>query len=220
MLIRRWRDKRVTVVGRGAQRAWRRRSCCVARGARGDADGRAGRRLPRRRALRGAGRRARARRPPARDLHRRRPRRAEPGRAARTAGRRGRARARRAGDRRDRAGVALAEGPRDCDHRHQGQVDDDHADRTDARGVGRSRRASAATSACRCRAQVDDSTPDTLHVVEASSFQLETTDTFHPWIAVLLNFSPDHLDRHPTVEAYAAAKARIFRRQRPTTGRW
>ena len=52
-------------------------------------------------------------------------------------------------------------------------------------------------------AQVDDSTPETLHVVEVSSFQLETIDTFHPWIAALLNFSPDHLDRHPTVEAYA-----------------
>ena len=47
-------------------------------------------------------------------------------------------------------------------------------------------------------AQVVDSTPDTLHVVEASSFQLETIDRFHPWIAVMLNFSPDHLDRHPT----------------------
>jgi UDP-N-acetylmuramoylalanine--D-glutamate ligase len=63
--------------------------------------------------------------------------------------------------------------------------------------------------------QVDGSTPDTLHVVEASSFQLEATDTFHPWIAALLNFSPDHLDQHPTIEAYAAAKARIFRRQTP-----
>ncbi len=63
--------------------------------------------------------------------------------------------------------------------------------------------------------QVDDSTPETLHVVEASSFQLEATDTFHPWIAALLNFSPDHLDQHSTIEAYAAAKARIFRRQTP-----
>jgi len=62
-------------------------------------------------------------------------------------------------------------------------------------------------------AQVDESTPDTFHVVETSSFQLEQIDTFHPWIAVMLNFSPDHLDRHPTVEAYAAAKARIFERQ-------
>lgn len=59
-------------------------------------------------------------------------------------------------------------------------------------------------------AQVDDSTDDTIHVVEASSFQLETTETFRPWVAVLLNFSPDHLDRHVTVDAYAAAKSRIF----------
>ncbi len=62
--------------------------------------------------------------------------------------------------------------------------------------------------------QVAASTPDTLHVVEVSSFQLEEIDTFHPWIAVMLNFSPDHLDRHPSVEAYAAAKARLFENQR------
>ena len=61
--------------------------------------------------------------------------------------------------------------------------------------------------------QVDDSTEDTIHVIEASSFQLETTDTFHPWIAVLLNFSPDHLDRHATVDEYADAKTRIFAQQ-------
>jgi UDP-N-acetylmuramoylalanine--D-glutamate ligase len=62
-------------------------------------------------------------------------------------------------------------------------------------------------------AQVAESTPETFHVVETSSFQLEQIDTFHPWIAVMLNFSPDHLDRHPSVEAYAAAKARIFEKQ-------
>jgi UDP-N-acetylmuramoylalanine--D-glutamate ligase len=62
-------------------------------------------------------------------------------------------------------------------------------------------------------AQVTASTPETLHVVEASSFQLEQIDGFHPWISVLLNFSPDHLDRHPSVEAYAAAKARVFENQ-------
>ena len=50
--------------------------------------------------------------------------------------------------------------------------------------------------------QVDDSTPEMLHVVEASSFQLEQIEAFHPWIAVMLNLSPDHLDRHPSVEAY------------------
>ena len=62
-------------------------------------------------------------------------------------------------------------------------------------------------------AQVDESTDDTLHVVEASSFQLETIDTFHPWIAALLNFSPDHLDRHPDEASYGRAKARLFRNQ-------
>src|SRR5260370_7815046 len=62
-------------------------------------------------------------------------------------------------------------------------------------------------------AQVSASTPDTLHVVETSSFQLEQIETFHPWIAAMLNFSPDHLDRHPSVDAYAAAKTRIFDNQ-------
>jgi UDP-N-acetylmuramoylalanine--D-glutamate ligase len=62
-------------------------------------------------------------------------------------------------------------------------------------------------------AQVSESTPDTFHVVETSSFQLEQIETFHPWIAVMLNFSPDHLDRHPDVAAYGAAKARIFENQ-------
>jgi UDP-N-acetylmuramoylalanine--D-glutamate ligase len=63
-------------------------------------------------------------------------------------------------------------------------------------------------------AQVAQSTPDTFHIVEVSSFQLETTDTFHPWIAVMLNISPDHLDRHASFEEYAAAKAKIFENQR------
>jgi UDP-N-acetylmuramoylalanine--D-glutamate ligase len=62
-------------------------------------------------------------------------------------------------------------------------------------------------------AQIEGSTAETLHVVEASSFQLDQIETFHPWIAVMINFSPDHLDRHPTVDAYAAAKARIFKNQ-------
>jgi UDP-N-acetylmuramoylalanine--D-glutamate ligase len=51
-------------------------------------------------------------------------------------------------------------------------------------------------------------------VVEVSSFQLETIDTFRPRIAVYLNLTPDHLDRYPTLEAYAAAKARIFENQK------
>ncbi len=62
-------------------------------------------------------------------------------------------------------------------------------------------------------AQVAGSTPASVHVVEASSFQLEQIETFRPWIAVMLNFSADHLDRHPDVEAYGAAKARVFENQ-------
>ncbi len=64
--------------------------------------------------------------------------------------------------------------------------------------------------------QVDGSTTDTLHVVEASSFQLETTTTFRPWIAVWLNLADDHLDRHATVAEYAGAKARVFANQTST----
>src|SRR6185436_3901780 len=67
-------------------------------------------------------------------------------------------------------------------------------------------------------AQVEQSTDDTIHVIETSSFQLESADTFHPWIAVLLNFSPDHLDRHADIAEYAAAKARVFANQ--TTEDW
>jgi len=52
-------------------------------------------------------------------------------------------------------------------------------------------------------------------VVEVSSFQLETVGTFHPRVAVLLNITPDHLDRHGDLEGYAAAKARIFAAQTP-----
>jgi UDP-N-acetylmuramoylalanine--D-glutamate ligase len=50
--------------------------------------------------------------------------------------------------------------------------------------------------------------------VEASSFQLYHVDRFHPRVSVLLNLAPDHLDWHGSMDAYAAAKARIFERQR------
>jgi UDP-N-acetylmuramoylalanine--D-glutamate ligase len=60
---------------------------------------------------------------------------------------------------------------------------------------------------------VDDSTDDATNVIEVSSFQLETVETFHPNIAVVLNITPDHLDRHGSMESYTAAKARIFEKQ-------
>jgi UDP-N-acetylmuramoylalanine--D-glutamate ligase len=55
---------------------------------------------------------------------------------------------------------------------------------------------------------------DTAIVLEVSSFQLETIQTFRPKIAVVLNLTPDHLDRHKTFEVYVEAKARIFENQR------
>jgi UDP-N-acetylmuramoylalanine--D-glutamate ligase len=57
------------------------------------------------------------------------------------------------------------------------------------------------------------STPETTSVLEVSSFQLETIEEFHPKIAVVLNITPDHLDRHGSFEAYAAAKTRITENQ-------
>ncbi|HXF57228.1 MAG TPA: UDP-N-acetylmuramoyl-L-alanine--D-glutamate ligase [Actinomycetota bacterium] len=54
--------------------------------------------------------------------------------------------------------------------------------------------------------------------VEASSFQLRFHETLHPRVSVLLNLAPDHLDWHGSFEAYAAAKARVFLRQRPEAG--
>ena len=62
---------------------------------------------------------------------------------------------------------------------------------------------------------VAKSTPETVNVLEVSSFQLETIEEFHPRIAVILNITPDHLDRHGSFEKYAAAKERIFERQGP-----
>jgi UDP-N-acetylmuramoylalanine--D-glutamate ligase len=56
---------------------------------------------------------------------------------------------------------------------------------------------------------VAQSTPETWSVLEVSSFQLETIETFRPRIAAVLNITPDHLDRHGSFEAYWAAKARI-----------
>jgi UDP-N-acetylmuramoylalanine--D-glutamate ligase len=60
---------------------------------------------------------------------------------------------------------------------------------------------------------VEQSSPDTWVVLEISSFQLETIEQFRPHIAAVLNITPDHLDRHGSMEKYIAAKARIFENQ-------
>ena len=61
-------------------------------------------------------------------------------------------------------------------------------------------------------AALDEQRPRT-YVLELSSFQLEAVDTFRANVALLLNITPDHMDRYPNFDAYAAAKYRIFRNQ-------
>ena len=60
---------------------------------------------------------------------------------------------------------------------------------------------------------IAESTDDTINVLEVSSFQLETTEQFHPRIAIILNITPDHLDRHGSFEKYVDAKEKIFANQ-------
>ena len=62
---------------------------------------------------------------------------------------------------------------------------------------------------------VATSRPQTWNVLELSSFQLHAIDSFHADTAVALNITPDHLDWHGTMEAYTAAKQRLFENQRP-----
>lgn len=61
--------------------------------------------------------------------------------------------------------------------------------------------------------QAEDLPAGDVVVAELSSFQLEFTNTMKAKAATILNITPDHLDRHHTMEAYAAAKERIFRNQ-------
>lgn len=63
---------------------------------------------------------------------------------------------------------------------------------------------------------LDPPADQTVYVVEISSYQLDLTESFRPDVAVLLNITPDHLDRHGTFENYVAVKDRIFSNQ---TGR-
>jgi UDP-N-acetylmuramoylalanine--D-glutamate ligase len=64
--------------------------------------------------------------------------------------------------------------------------------------------------------EVEKYGPDDIIVVEASSFQLESVREFRPRVAVILNLTPDHLDRHGSMENYVNAKAAIFANQRPS----
>jgi UDP-N-acetylmuramoylalanine--D-glutamate ligase len=65
-------------------------------------------------------------------------------------------------------------------------------------------------------ARVEHTSENTITVAELSSFQLELIETFRPNVSVFLNLTPDHLDRHHTLDEYARAKARIFENQTET----
>ena len=58
-------------------------------------------------------------------------------------------------------------------------------------------------------------TPKAVSVAEISSFQLETIEKFHPCISAILNITPDHLNRHHTMEEYIRVKERITENQGP-----
>ncbi len=60
---------------------------------------------------------------------------------------------------------------------------------------------------------LDEDSPQARHALELSSFQLETVQTLRPDVAVLLNLSPDHLDRYASFEEYARAKVRLLELQ-------
>ncbi|MEO0292721.1 MAG: UDP-N-acetylmuramoyl-L-alanine--D-glutamate ligase [candidate division WOR-3 bacterium] len=61
---------------------------------------------------------------------------------------------------------------------------------------------------------VEKTKEDSITVIEVSSYQLERIEKFHPWIATITNISPDHLDRHSSLEEYLKAKLNIFKNQR------
>ncbi|HHY77411.1 MAG TPA: UDP-N-acetylmuramoyl-L-alanine--D-glutamate ligase [Clostridiales bacterium] len=62
--------------------------------------------------------------------------------------------------------------------------------------------------------EVKNAAPEDLFVLEVSSFQLETTVHFRPKVCAILNITPDHLNRHKTLENYIDAKTKIFRNQK------
>ncbi len=100
--------------------------------------------------------------------------------------------------------------PSGCRDRHERQDDDHRSHRRDA--VGLRLRHSAVGNIGTPLSDVVGK-PNDLLVVEVSSFQLDLTEAFHPPTAVLLNIAPDHLDWHPSIAAYIAAKAKIFANQ-------
>ena len=106
-------------------------------------------------------------------------------------------------------------GPDRRHHRIERQDDHYHSGGRDSCRRRSPGRWSAATSARRPSHWSTGASRETVIVLEVSSFQLETIQTFRPKVAVILNITPDHLDRHRTFQTYVDAKARIFENQQP-----
>ena len=136
----------------------------------------------------------------------------EPGRAGESAAAGARARGRNSGMERDRTGLAVPARESRGHHRLERQDDDDVADRPHSGDCGVPTRVGGNIGAPLI-SLVESSTDSTVTVVEISSFQLESIEAFRPEIGVLLNLTPDHLDRHASFEEYATAKMRLFENQ-------
>ena len=108
----------------------------------------------------------------------------------------------------DRARLAAAREPDRRRHRDEREDDDDGAARGDART-----RPPRATSARRSRSSSAWSPRRSRSSASSRPSSSRTSTTFRPWLAVLLNLEPDHLDRHGDFDAYRAAKLRIFENQ-------
>ena len=97
--------------------------------------------------------------------------------------------------------------PVHCHHRHQRQIDDDGADRAHPQD-GRPRHAAWR----QYRPRRDDARAaddDRFYVVECSSYQIDLAPSLNPTAGILLNLTPDHLDRHGTMQHYAEIKERL-----------
>ena len=116
------------------------------------------------------------------------------------------------GDRRHRTllpGTRRARGRRAFrrDHRHQWQVDDDGADRPYSAQAGRDAQLGGNIGTPILALEPPDDAR--IHVIECSSFQIDLAPSLAPTIGILINLTPDHLDRHGTMENYAAIKERL-----------
>ena len=116
---------------------------------------------------------------------------------------------------RDRARRPARRPARRRRHRHEREDDDDRASRRDVRAAAGRRSRSPATSAGRSARSTASCEAGVTVVCELSSFQLEDVESLRRHVAVLLNLTPDHLDRHGTFEALPRREAPHLRAAGP-----